>query len=184
MDAGKARARINEEEGEVESREEATKIRIKYDVRIMHGGLSQPSRTNVVREFRTAGTDKVIFPQDPNGYVSITCRVLVATDVLSRGLDIEGVTHIINFEMPEKVSDYVHRVGRTARGNDGTGYAYTFFEYDRRRPEIAGELIDLLEKAGSESIPEKLKRIKEGVAYWGPDFFKEDGYQDLQECCW
>jgi superfamily II DNA/RNA helicase len=51
-------------------------------------------------------------------------RILVATNVAARGLDIRGIEHVINFDAPEDPRDYVHRVGRTARG-DATGEAYT-----------------------------------------------------------
>ena len=50
-------------------------------------------------------------------------RVLVATDIASRGIDVESVSHVINFELPNVPEDYVHRIGRTARaGAAGSGY--------------------------------------------------------------
>lgn len=55
--------------------------------------------------------------------------VLLATDVASRGLDIDGVTHVINYDIPESYEDYVHRIGRTGRG-DKKGTALTFIDVE------------------------------------------------------
>jgi len=54
-------------------------------------------------------------------------QILVATDVASRGLDIENVTHVINFDVPESYNDYVHRIGRTGRIGK-KGVALTFVD--------------------------------------------------------
>lgn len=78
------------------------------DVGAMHGDMSQPDRDRVMERFR-------------QGKV----KVLVATDVVGRGIDVSGVSHIINFDIPEFCDDYVHRVGRTGRMGR-TGVAYTF----------------------------------------------------------
>lgn len=75
-----------------------------YDARPLHAGFSQPQRDFVVNSFR-------------NGKL----KLLVATDVAARGLDIEGITHIINYDVPLDALVYFHRIGRTARmGRDGT----------------------------------------------------------------
>jgi ATP-dependent RNA helicase RhlE len=55
-----------------------------------------------------------------------TVQALVATNVAARGLDIEDVTHVINYDMPQSVDEYIHRIGRTARGAAAEGTAYTF----------------------------------------------------------
>ncbi len=73
----------------------------------LHGGKAQNERDASLAGFRTGAT-----------------RVLVATNVAARGLDIRGIRHVINFDVPEDPRDYVHRVGRTARGDD-TGEAVT-----------------------------------------------------------
>ena len=54
-------------------------------------------------------------------------QILLATDVASRGLDIDDVSHVINFDLPQTYEDYVHRIGRTGRANK-TGHALTFMD--------------------------------------------------------
>ncbi len=56
-------------------------------------------------------------------------KYVVCTDIASRGIDIEGVSHVINFELPEDIEFFIHRVGRTARYNNN-GYAISFYDYD------------------------------------------------------
>lgn len=58
-------------------------------------------------------------------------NILVATDILSRGIDIKGVNMVINYEVPQDAEDYVHRIGRTARGEDTFGEAYTFINSEQ-----------------------------------------------------
>jgi ATP-dependent RNA helicase DeaD len=75
-----------------------------YDAKSLHGGFTQAQRDHVSNSFR-------------NGKL----RMLIATDVAARGLDIQGITHIINYDVPLDALVYFHRIGRTARmGNDGT----------------------------------------------------------------
>jgi ATP-dependent RNA helicase DeaD len=75
-----------------------------YNVQALHAGFSQPQRDRVINAFR----DKKL-------------KLLVATDVAARGLDIEGITHIINYDVPLEALVYFHRIGRTARmGQEGT----------------------------------------------------------------
>src|SRR5437764_6574403 len=74
-----------------------------HSVNRIHADRSQPQRETALREFR-------------NG----KARVLVATDIAARGLDVDGVSHVINYDVPAAPEDYVHRVGRTGRaGNQG-----------------------------------------------------------------
>ena len=74
----------------------------------MHSGLDQNSRENTIRDFKN---NKI--------------KILVATDILSRGIDIKGIELVINYEVPNDAEDYVHRIGSTARA-DKTGEAITF----------------------------------------------------------
>jgi ATP-dependent RNA helicase RhlB len=54
-----------------------------------------------------------------------TCRVIVATDVAARGIHVDGISHVVNFDLPEQAEDYVHRIGRTGRaGNKGNAISF------------------------------------------------------------
>nr|MBA3534334.1 ATP-dependent helicase [Ardenticatenales bacterium] len=86
----------------------ARKLR-EADIRVglMHGDRSQREREEALHSLRTG-----------------TVRALVATDVAARGLDINDISHVVNYDIPQTVDSYVHRIGRTARG-DAEGKAYT-----------------------------------------------------------
>ncbi|HPS40471.1 MAG TPA: DEAD/DEAH box helicase [Candidatus Woesebacteria bacterium] len=81
-----------------------------FKVASIHGNKSQGQRQKALQQFRD---DHV--------------QILLATDVVSRGLDIKDVTHVINYDLPETYEDYIHRIGRTGRANK-TGIALTFVE--------------------------------------------------------
>jgi superfamily II DNA/RNA helicase len=78
----------------------------------IHGDLGQGAREQALRAFRHGKVD-----------------ILVATDVAARGIDVEHVTHVINFQCPEDEKTYLHRIGRTARAGN-TGIAVTFVDWD------------------------------------------------------
>ncbi|WP_353511109.1 DEAD/DEAH box helicase [Intrasporangium sp.] len=78
----------------------------------IHGDLGQGAREQALRAFRKGKVD-----------------ILVATDVAARGIDVENVTHVINFQCPEDEKTYLHRIGRTARAGN-TGVAITFVDWD------------------------------------------------------
>lgn len=78
--------------------------------------------------------------------------ILVATDVASRGLDIPHVAHVINFDLPKDIDDYVHRIGRTGRAGN-TGLATAFF--NENNMSLAKALADLMQEANQE-VPEWL----------------------------
>lgn len=80
----------------------------------IHGNKSQNARQKALNEFRSGAT-----------------RVLVATDVAARGIDVDGVTHVINFELPNEPESYVHRIGRTARAG-AAGVSLSFCDHEER----------------------------------------------------
>ncbi|NWH08042.1 MAG: DEAD/DEAH box helicase [Alphaproteobacteria bacterium] len=80
----------------------------------IHGNKSQPQRERALRAFKAG-----------------ECRVLVATDIAARGIDIDGVTHVFNFDLPFVPEQYVHRIGRTARAG-AAGRAIAFMAEDER----------------------------------------------------
>ncbi|XP_023951126.2 probable ATP-dependent RNA helicase DDX43 [Bicyclus anynana] len=86
-----------------------------------------------------------------------TVNILVATDVASRGIDIKDLTHVINFDFPRHIEEYVHRVGRTGRAGK-TGISLTFIT--RSDWAHAGELVKILEEAAQE-VPEELVLMAE-----------------------
>uniref|UniRef100_A0A5K3EJK3 RNA helicase n=1 Tax=Mesocestoides corti TaxID=53468 RepID=A0A5K3EJK3_MESCO len=80
--------------------------------------------------------------------------VLVATDVASRGLDIDDIEYVINYDFPNQTEDYIHRIGRTARSNK-KGTAFTFFT--RKNYKQAAGLVEILEEANQQVNPELLR---------------------------
>ncbi|WP_233545641.1 DEAD/DEAH box helicase [Parabacteroides sp. AM08-6] len=89
--------------------------RMKFNVAAMHSDLEQSQREEVMKEFK-------------NGRIDI----LVATDVVSRGIDINDIKLVVNYDIPHDPEDYVHRIGRTARGTNGEGLAITFVSIDEQ----------------------------------------------------
>jgi superfamily II DNA/RNA helicase len=87
-----------------------------YNAEAMHSDLEQARREEVMRSFK-------------NGHID----VLVATDVVARGIDITDISLVINFDVPRDPEDYVHRIGRTARGTEGKGLAITFVSVEEQR---------------------------------------------------
>jgi ATP-dependent RNA helicase RhlE len=88
--------------------------RSKINAEAIHGDKTQGARQRALLNFRTGRT-----------------RVLVATDIAARGIDVDGITHVINFEVPNMPESYVHRIGRTARAG-ATGIALSFCGPDER----------------------------------------------------
>jgi ATP-dependent RNA helicase RhlE len=95
----------------------------------MHADKTQGQRTEALEKFKSG-----------------KIRVLVATDIAQRGLDIAGITHVINYDVPAQPEDYVHRIGRTGRAA-ATGDAFTFMSAD----EIA--MVRLIENVLGQPIP-------------------------------
>src|SRR3954454_8645022 len=95
----------------------------------MHADKSQAQRTQALEGFKSGAI-----------------RVLVATDIAQRGLDISGISHVINYDVPQQPEDYVHRIGRTGRAA-ATGDAYTFMSPD----EIS--MVRAIERTIGQQIP-------------------------------
>uniref|UniRef100_A0AAQ6AKH9 RNA helicase n=1 Tax=Amphiprion ocellaris TaxID=80972 RepID=A0AAQ6AKH9_AMPOC len=108
----------------------------------IHGDKSQPERDWVLTEFRSG-----------------KAPILIATDVASRGLDVEDVKFVINYDYPSSSEDYVHRIGRTARSTN-KGTAYTFFTPGNLRQ--ARDLVRVLEEARQAINPKLLQLVDSG----------------------
>lgn len=89
--------------------------RARIPAEAIHGNKSQTARTKALARFKSGQT-----------------AVLVATDIAARGLDIESVSHVINFDLPNIPESYVHRIGRTARAG-ASGIAYSFCDVNERK---------------------------------------------------
>lgn len=100
----------------------------------LHGDKKQEERAWVLSEFKAGRSP-----------------IMVATDVASRGLDVKDVRYVINYDFPNQIEDYIHRIGRTGRAGT-TGSAFTFFSPDKYKS--ASELITVLEEAKQEVPPE------------------------------
>ncbi|KAG0090487.1 RNA-dependent ATPase [Podila epicladia] len=137
---------------------EQTLQRAGYNVGGIHGDKNQHTRTAALEAFKS-------------GQVPL----LVATDVAARGIDITGITHVINVTFPLTIEDYVHRIGRTGRGGQ-TGTAHTFFTVNEKG--LSGALINVLNDAGVK-IPDELRKFggtvkKKAHSIYG-DHFKDIG---------
>ena len=115
-----------------------------FNAQPIHGGRSQSQRQRALDDFKAG-----------------KCSILVATDVAARGIDIQGVSHVINFDIPGQYDDYVHRIGRTAR-NQAKGDAITFASPDNAKELAAiengmGMQIPEVAWAGSVNIPRNFR---------------------------
>jgi len=111
----------------------------------IHGGKPQYQRLSVLQQFRAG-----------------ELQLLVCTDVLCRGIDIPDLSHVVIHEMGG-IEEYIHRIGRTARGREGKGHALVFFEYCERDSQCAAQLIQVLETS-KQPVPDGLRKIAREVA--------------------
>ncbi len=112
----------------------------------LHSNLSQSERKQALESFK-------------NG----EHRVLVATDIAARGLDIEGISHVVNYDVPRNAEDYIHRIGRTGRAQ-ATGDAVTLVAFDEE------EFMDRIEKhIGNKIERRRYKDFDHGVGRIGPN---------------
>lgn len=112
----------------------------------IHGDRTQRERERALELFRTGRTP-----------------IMVATAVAARGLDIPNVTHVVNYDLPSDIDDYVHRIGRTGRAGN-TGHATAFFNRGNRN--VVRDLIDLLKEANQE-IPQWLEAVARESSFGG-----------------
>eukprot|EP01071_Lankesteria_metandrocarpae_P013355 Lankesteria_metandrocarpae@DN7093_c0_g1_i1.p1 len=104
----------------------------------IHGDKKQEERTWVLSEFKSGRH----------------C-IMVATDVASRGLDVKDIRHVINYDFPNQIEDYVHRIGRTGRAG-ALGTSYTFLTAEKGR--LAKDLVKVLREAKQE-VPRELEEL-------------------------
>lgn len=100
-------------------------------------------------------------------------QILVATDVAARGLDVDGIRHVINYDYPGNSEDYIHRIGRTGR-SDTTGTSYTFFTDGNARQ--ASDLVAVLREAKQEIEPKLLEMANRNRGRGGNNFDKARRY--------
>ncbi|TNM85208.1 hypothetical protein fugu_009386 [Takifugu bimaculatus] len=113
-------------------------MKASYPCMSLHGGIDQYDRDSIINDFK-------------NG----ACRLMVATSVAARGLDVKQLILVVNYNCPNHYEDYVHRAGRTGRAGN-KGFAYTFITEDQVR--YAGDIIKALELSGS-SVPPELEQL-------------------------
>lgn len=108
----------------------------------IHGGKTQEERIYAIDSFKSHKKD-----------------VLVANDIASKGIDLQNIQHVINFDMPNEIEDYVHRIGRTGRGGS-TGIATTFVDPTSCSEAVLLDLKLLLAEA-QQHIPSFLSSLGE-----------------------
>ena len=125
-----------------------------YLARALHGDMNQRQRTRTIMNLR-------------DGKI----RILVATDVASRGIDVQSITHIINFDLPRNIEDYVHRIGRTGRaGAKGTALSFAAGRDSflvKRIEQFTGQPINIVEIPGFEPRPQQQRPRGRPQSYRG-----------------
>ena len=142
-----------------------------YKVEAIHGDLPQSKREKVIQDIREDRTD-----------------LLIATDVAARGLDIDDITYVINYDMPEDVDTYVHRIGRTGRaGKEGTAVSFVTSEEQHlvREFELRTDMaIEKREVPEEEGVKDTVKKVIDydqisdvfGMVRFEVNLGKNDGY--------
>ena len=122
---------------------------------IMHSDRSQSQRERTLKDFKSGKH-----------------ALLVATDVVARGIDVESVTHVINYDMPDRPEDYVHRIGRTARAGE-TGIAISLLSHDELEPlrqieRVVGTVMETRDVEGFDYLDRAVPRSDRGSATAAP----------------
>ncbi len=140
-----------------------------FPAREIHGDMRQGSRTKVM-----------------NDYKSGKVRILVATDVASRGIDVHGISHVVNYDVPKFPKDYVHRIGRTGRMNrDGKAISFVTpedMEFFERIEEYLGKKIQRIEiENGEVKVKEDYRRYADvyGMVHFHFTLNTEAGEMDI-----
>lgn len=147
----------------------ANVVKSGYDASSFHAGRDQLDRDETIERFKSGDL-----------------KIMIATSGASRGLDVPGLKLVVNYDAPNHLEDYVHRVGRTGRAG-AKGTAITFIAPDEER--YAGDLLKALKASNSPDIPEALTKMasdfeekqKKGVAARKHNGFVGKGYQFNEE---
>jgi len=121
-----------------------------YAAMAIHGDKSQSERDYTLANFR-------------NG----RCSIMVATDVAARGLDVKDIKFVVNYDFPNSVEDYVHRIGRTGRANT-YGTSITYFTAENFRS--AKDLVTVLKEAKQEIDPKLIEMARPRGGHGGGGF--------------
>ena len=140
-----------------------------YDALSFHSGRDQMDRDETIESFKEG-----------------RLKILIATSGASRGLDVPGLNLVVNYDVPNHLEDYIHRVGRTGRAG-AKGTAITFIAPDEE--QYAGDILKALKQSGSKDIPEQLVKMatafeekqKKGLARRHASGFVGKGYQFSEE---
>ncbi len=144
---------------------------LKYKVEAIHGDLPQSKRERVIQDIRDDKTD-----------------VLIATDVAARGLDIDDITYVINYDMPDDIDTYIHRIGRTGRaGKEGTAVSFVTSEEEHivREFELrTGMEIEKRDVPEEEGMKDTVRKVIDydqisdvfGMVRFEVNLGKNDGY--------
>ncbi len=122
-----------------------------YSVDGLHGDISQGQREKILKKFK-----------------SKSINILIATDVAARGIDINNLTHVINYSLPQDTESYVHRIGRTGRaGNSGTAITFIspseFRQFSALRREVKSDIKKVEIPSAQDIVTMKRGRIKEDL---------------------
>lgn len=136
-----------------------------YVVEGMHGDMSQLHRMRTLKRFKEG-----------------SLAFLVATDVAARGIDVEGITHVINYDLTQDVESYVHRIGRTGRANnEGTAYSFITPKENSMLRQIRTVTKGIIDKAPVPTLKEILKSKSENRVKQLNDAIEANDYKNYLE---
>ena len=124
--------------------------KLEYKVEAIHGDMPQTKREKVIKDFKEDVTD-----------------ILIATDVAARGLDIDDINYVINYDMPDDIDTYIHRIGRTGRaGREGTAVSFVTSEEEHLVREFEMRTgMDIEKRDVPDAEPGQRDTIKKVVDY-------------------